>query len=45
MKRDFAQIYKDGVTKGAQQYNKNDWVVAEPKAADNDQEEALDDAA
>ena len=45
MKRDFAQIYKDGVTKSAQQYNKNDWVVAEPKAADSEQEEALDNAA
>ncbi|HAM14871.1 MAG TPA: hypothetical protein DCP91_03205 [Eggerthellaceae bacterium] len=27
MKNDFGQIYPDGVTKGAVQYNKNDWVV------------------
>lgn len=48
MKRDFAQIYKDGITKAAQQYNKSDWVVAEPKSEEQqpqEQEEALDNAA
>ena len=48
MKRDFAQIYKDGITKAAQQYNKSDWVVAEPKSEESkpqEQEEALDNAA
>lgn len=51
MKRDFAQIYKDGITKGAQQYNRNDWVTAEPRTEvqkqqqDQGQEEALDNAA
>ena len=47
MKRDFAQIYKDGISKAAQQYNMSDWVVAEPKSGEQpqEQEEALDNAA
>ncbi len=31
MKNDFGQIYPEGVTKGAVQYNKADWVVDEPE--------------
>ena len=27
MKNDFAQIYKDGITRSDQQYNKSDWTV------------------
>lgn len=45
MKNDFAQIYKDGVTKGAQQYNSSDWVVTEAAGEEPAQEEELDDAA
>ena len=45
MKNDFAQIYKDGVTKGAQQYNSSDWVVVEAAGEEPAQEEELDDAA
>ena len=45
MEKDFAQIYKDGITRGSKQYNKNDWIPAEPKAEAKEQEEALDDAA
>ena len=45
MKNDFAQIYKDGVTRADQQYNKSDWTVAEPKSDEGAQVEELKDAA
>jgi len=45
MKNDFAQIYKDGVTKGEQQYNSSDWVVVEAADEEPAQEEELDEAA
>ena len=45
MKNDFAKIYKDGVTRADQQYNKSDWTVAEPKSDEGAQGEELKDAA
>jgi len=43
MKKDFAQIYKDGITRASKQYNAGDWVVAQPKAQDAADEEAQEE--